>query len=314
MTNARRCTRYAYTPQITVPTDDWGPLTQARQRQILSAFPNPRGRSMKWLKTGVYSLALSLGPLACLVPKGQLVKQQEETATCYDTLRAENAQRKELSAALNTLQQSFADLAAERKSLAAEKGTLQSNLAARESDIRRQMGEISVLARRNTRLETDRQTLQQKTATYDALVSSLQSEMQEKLIEVKRQGERITVNVSDRVLFLSGSAEVLTSGQAALTKIANVLAEVNDRRIDIEGHTDSLPMTGKLAELYPTNWELSAARATNVVKYLEGQGVNPKRMAVVGKSSFRPVASNGSAAGRKRNRRIEIVLTPWDRR
>ncbi len=251
---------------------------------------------------------------ACLVPKGQLVKQQAETATCYETLTAENAHKKELAAALEKLQQSFIDLAAERKSLSDEKGSLQGNLAALEDNIRKQMTEISGLAARNSKLEAEQVKLQQKTQTYDDLVNSLQTEMKQKLIEVKRQGQRITVNVSDRVLFDSGSAVVKLSGEGALGKIAKILSGVKDRRIDIEGHTDSLPMTGKLAELYPSNWELSAARATNVVKFLELKGVNPQRMAAVGKSSFRPVASNKSASGRRRNRRIEIVLTPLDRK
>jgi len=154
--------------------------------------------------------------------------------------------------------------------------------------------------------------LEKKNETYDELVASLQDEMKQKLIEVKRQGQRLTVNVSDQVLFDSGSAEVKVAGQSALDKIAHVLAKVSDRRIDVEGHTDNLKVSTELAKTFPTNWELSAARATNVVRYLEGHGVNPKRMAAVGKSEFRPVASNSTPAGRQLNRRIELVLTPWD--
>jgi len=154
--------------------------------------------------------------------------------------------------------------------------------------------------------------LEKKNETYDELVSSLQDEMKQKLIEVKRQGQRVTVNVSDQVLFDSGSAEVKTAGQTALDKIAHVLAKVSDRRIDVEGHTDNLKVSPELARTFPSNWELSAARATTVVRYLEARGVNPKRMAAVGKSEFRPVAANSTPAGRQLNRRIEIVLTPWD--
>ena len=93
---------------------------------------------------------------------------------------------------------------------------------------------------------------------------------------------------------------------------ATILATVQDRRIDVEGHTDNVPLTGELAKTFPTNWELSAARSTNVVRYLEENGVDPRRLAAVAKSMHRPVAQNNTPRGRQLNRRIEIVLTPWD--
>lgn len=246
------------------------------------------------------------------VPKARVDQQKLETDSCYSALQRENLRKKELSRALAELEKALQDLSAERRRLAEEKGSLKGELSALEKAVADRMEEINRLAAEKSQLEQERAQLARRSETYDALVAGLKDEMEQKLIDVKRRGQRITVNVSDQVLFDSGRAEVKLAGQAALDKIAKVLAGVKDRRIDIEGHTDNLRISGELAKVYPTNWELSAVRATNVVRYLEGKGVEPSRMAAVGKSEFRPVSTNATPVGRQSNRRIEIVLTPWD--
>ncbi len=246
------------------------------------------------------------------VPLSQVNQQKRETDSCYSALARENLRKKELAQALAELEKALQDLTAERKRLAEEKGSLEGSLSSLEKAVADRMKEINRLSAEKSQLEQERAELAKKSQTYDDLVNGLQDEMQKKLIEVKRQGQRITVNVSDQVLFDSGKAEVKPGGQAALDKIAKVLSKVDDRRIDIEGHTDNLQITGELAKTFPSNWELSAIRATNVVRYLENKGVAAKRMAAVGKSQFRPVSSNATPVGRQANRRIEIVLTPWD--
>ena len=270
-------------------------------------------------KLGVVLLGLFLVGTSSCVPKKEFDKQKNETDSCYDALRKENARKKELATALDDLKKKLQDVADERARLAEAKGELEGNLANLEQAVTDQLGKIdslteekSKLAAEKEKLEAERAALAAKTETYDELVGSLKREMEEKLIEVKQQGQRITVNVSDQILFDSGSTAIKEQGQGALEKIAGILAKVDDKRIDVEGHTDNVPITGKLAAKYPSNWELSAARATNVVRFLEDKGVNPARMAAVGKSEFRPVTKNDTPEGRRQNRRIEIVLTPWD--
>jgi len=248
---------------------------------------------------------------AC-VPMARLDQQQLETDNCYSALERENLRKKELATAVAELEKALQELTAERKRLAEEKGSLQGSLSTLEQAVADRMKEINRLSAEKSQLEQERAELAKKNETYDALVNGLQDEMEKKLIDVRRKGQRITVNVSDQVLFDSGKAEVKPGGQAALDKIAKVLSRVADRRIDIEGHTDNLKIAGELARVFPSNWELSAVRATNVVRYLEAKGVDPRRMAAVGKSEFRPVSPNVTPAGRQANRRIEIVLTPWD--
>ncbi|MEO1482810.1 MAG: OmpA family protein [Myxococcota bacterium] len=255
--------------------------------------------------------SLSFACAACFVPKSRLDEQQLETDSCYEALEQENTRKRELSGALDELKTAMAKLASERKRLAAEKGELEGDMESLEKEVQDKIDLVENLAREKAALEAERAALVAKTETYDSLVDSLRDEMKAKLIEVKRKGQRITVNVSDQILFSSGSIEIKDRGQIALKKIAAVLAKVDDKRIDIEGHTDSVPISGELAEQFPSNWELSALRATNVVRYLQDNGVSANRLAAVGMSQYRPRARNTSSKGRRLNRRIEIVLTPW---
>jgi len=90
-----------------------------------------------------------------------------------------------------------------------------------------------------------------------------------------------------------------------------VLATIDDKQIQVSGHTDKTPISGKLTSQFPSNWELSAARATNVVRFLsEKANLPPQRLVATGYAEYHPIASNKTAAGRARNRRIEILLTP----
>lgn len=263
---------------------------------------------------GWLALVATVGASACFVPKDQLLRQKSETDTCYEALTRENERKKELDGAVVELERAVGELAAERKKLASEKGELQGTLGSLEEEVGKRLAEVQRLAAEKDRLEAERAVLTEKTETYDALVTSLQQEMKDKLIEVKRSGQRITVAMSDRVLFDSGSAELNDSGKGALKKIADVLGKIGDRRIDVEGHTDNVPISGALATTFPTNWELSSARSVNVVRFLEDSGVDPAHMAAVAKSKFWPAASNNTPRGRQLNRRIDLVLTPWEGR
>jgi chemotaxis protein MotB len=123
---------------------------------------------------------------------------------------------------------------------------------------------------------------------------------------------KLTVNMVDAILFDSGKAEIKPEGLVVLGKVIEILKSVNDKAIRIEGHTDSNPITGTLAQRYPTNWELSSARAITVARYLQKQAIDPTLLSAAGFGEFKPVADNASAEGRAKNRRIEIVLVPKD--
>lgn len=146
---------------------------------------------------------------------------------------------------------------------------------------------------------------------YDRLVAELQGEISQKEIALHRAKEKLTVSIVDRVLFPSGQATLTPEGRRLIEKVGVVLAKVSDRRILIEGHTDNVPIGGTLRTVFPSNWELSTARATEVVKYLIAQGKLPaNRLSAVGRADTAPVAGNEDEAGRMQNRRIEIILLP----
>ena len=111
--------------------------------------------------------------------------------------------------------------------------------------------------------------------------------------------------LTDQVLFDSGQAELKPQAGPLLTQVSHLLRLAPGHDVMVEGHTDSVPIRGSL---YPTNWELSTARASRVVRYLVSHGAATLRMGASGYAALHPIASNSTAAGRSRNRRVEIVL------
>jgi chemotaxis protein MotB len=146
-------------------------------------------------------------------------------------------------------------------------------------------------------------------STYDELVGDLEAEVSSGQIEIQRLREGIRLNVDDDVLFASGSAELDAAGRNVLERVADRLKHLEDT-VEVRGHTDDRPIRGSLARRYPSNWELAAARAARVVRLLEERGVSGERLAVVSRGPNEPRASNDTAEGRARNRRIEIRLEP----
>jgi chemotaxis protein MotB len=115
----------------------------------------------------------------------------------------------------------------------------------------------------------------------------------------------------ERILFDSGQADLKKAGIQVLHRVGDILKEVADKQIRVEGHTDNVPISPRLRQKFASNWELSTARATNVVRFLQQhKGIAGSRLSVAGYGPYRPVASNQSAGGRAQNRRIQIVLVP----
>ena len=149
-------------------------------------------------------------------------------------------------------------------------------------------------------------------STQDELVAELKGEIAEKTVQVDRIRDQLRVDLVDEVLFDYGEATLKPAGIAVFGKIGGVLARASDRRIEVQGHTDSVPITGGLAKRFATNWELSAARATSVVRFLQEQAkLDPTRLSASGYAEFRPKGPNDTDAGRRQNRRIEVLLLPF---
>lgn len=148
---------------------------------------------------------------------------------------------------------------------------------------------------------------------YEALTSSLKSEISAGEIQITQLKGKLTVNMVDRILFDSGQAELKPAGRKIMDRLGGVLINVSDKDIRIEGHTDNVPIGGELKNRFPTNWELSTARATAVARFLQDTAkIPPIRLLAAGFGEYRPVAPNDRAESRALNRRIEIVLVPRD--
>ena len=168
-----------------------------------------------------------------------------------------------------------------------------------------------------TTLEQERlakeEEIKRLTRTQEELSKSLQDEISKGNITIQQVRDRLTINMVDRVLFDSGQAQVKPAGVKVLKQVSDVLNKISDKQIRIEGHTDNVPISSKLQDRFKTNWELSTARATTVVRYLIDQGgVDRQYLSAVGYADTHPLASNDSEEGRSSNRRIEIVLYPKD--
>ncbi|MGB2997047.1 MAG: OmpA family protein [Phycisphaerae bacterium] len=129
-------------------------------------------------------------------------------------------------------------------------------------------------------------------------------------VEVRTSGDTMTVTLPDKVLFTSGSADLKGPAKAVLDKVARVLnSDYASHMIRVEGHTDNQPIR-RTKKLWQDNWDLSCNRAMAVARYLVSKGIDPKRTYAAGFAYHQPVASNATAAGRSRNRRVEIVVAP----
>lgn len=164
-------------------------------------------------------------------------------------------------------------------------------------------------------LERERQKRREQVSelkgTYDQLVGKLEQEIERGEVTISKLEGKLTVNMVERIIFDSGEAEIKPQGLEVLRQVGEVLRGVEEKAIRIEGHTDDVPISPRLKETFPTNWELSAARAINVVRFLQEKvGIPGEKLFACGFGEFRPIADNDTAEGRARNRRIQIVLVP----
>jgi chemotaxis protein MotB len=191
---------------------------------------------------------------------------------------------------------------------AAELNRLQGHVAGLET-VREELRKTS--AEFQQQVAQKEQALAAVRSTQDQLVGELQREITNKQVEVERIRDKLRVELVDEVLFDSGVAEIKLEGQAVLRRIGTVLARSHDRGIEVQGHTDNVPIRGALTHRFATNWELSAARATNVARFLQDQAAaDPKTLSASAYAEFRPRATNESEEGRRKNRRIELLLVP----
>lgn len=243
-----------------------------------------------------------------------LSKELAELQQTYKKLSLENAA---LKTRFNRLTEDAAVLAADKKQLEgilkAKSDTLSKNI----SELRQQVAELKV---ENEKLNDDVSELQKAkeekvkevSGTYEQLLANMKNEIAKGQVTISELKGKLTVNMEAAILFDSGKADVKPEGFDILNKMVETLKNVRDKAIRIEGHTDVVQITGGLTRTFPTNWELSAARAINVTKFLQQQGIDPLNLSAAAFAEHKPVADNGTKDGRAKNRRIEITLVAKD--
>ena len=277
--------------------------------------------------TGLLVLSLN----GCLVAEGRYLKKVEEADNLtkslgdlkqkHATLIADNAT---LKAEYEKMSAEAAGLAKDKLALTKDKEELEQVLRAKSDTLSQN---ISDLRQKVTNLEIENKKLREEIAdlqkikeekvkevsnTYEQLLQNMKSEIAQGQVTISELKGKLTVNMEAAILFDSGKADVKPEGLQILLKMVATLKSVKDKAIRIEGHTDNVQIAGALTRQFPTNWELSAARAINVAKYLQQQGLDPAILSAAAFAEYKPVADNGDKEGRAKNRRIEITLVARD--
>jgi chemotaxis protein MotB len=158
-----------------------------------------------------------------------------------------------------------------------------------------------------TQLKAERAEAEARLAAFKAVTEKLKKMIDSGKLKVEIRNGRMIVKVPASILFASGSAELSGDGKSAISDIASILKQFPDRRFEVAGHTDNIPVA---SSTFKDNWALSTARAVTVTEQLVSAGMNPARLVAAGYGQFAPMRDNNSDAGRQENRRIEIVLLP----
>jgi chemotaxis protein MotB len=239
----------------------------------------------------------------------------------YDKLTAENNDLKDQFKKLNG---DFAQLSIQKDKITADRDELDKVLKSKSDSLSKTINELrgktAVLEMENASLKegvanlkkTKEEEVKSVSKTYENLMQEMKGEIAQGQVAITELKGKLTVDVLDKILFASGEAEVKPEGLAVLQRVIDILKNVKDKAIRIEGHTDNVKIGGALARKYATNWELSAARAINVTRYLQKQGIDPALLASVAYGEYKPVADNSTSEGRAKNRRIAIILQPKD--
>jgi chemotaxis protein MotB len=213
----------------------------------------------------------------------------------------------QLTRALDKLEQDHSALQDRFKVAASENAELSERLrqmGMSAEDSKKSMKELNKLVEELRAKERQAQARQQ---VFQSMIDKFKKMVDSGKLRVRIVRNRMVVELAENILFDSGKSDLKKDGQTALQEVGAVLATISGREFQVTGHTDNVPI--KSAK-FPSNWELSTARAVTVTRFLAANGVPAERISAAGFAETQPVASNDTPEGRQQNRRIEIVLMP----
>ncbi len=235
----------------------------------------------------------------------------------YEDLMAQNqalisGNQAETKKILAQLQKSQADLIMREDSLS----VLEKEFSERKKELDLLSQQLASLQESLAQKEKAYNELNDEVQRKDSLMNALKNSVADALVgfendglTISKRNGRVYVSMDNKLLFASGSFKLNPKGKSALVKLAAVLQDNPEINILVEGHTDSVPYNGK-GNLVD-NWDLSAKRATSIVRILTGNStIDPNRITAAGRGEFNPIESNTTKEGRAKNRRTEIILMP----
>ncbi|MCM1170174.1 MAG: OmpA family protein, partial [Bacteroides sp.] len=213
------------------------------------------------------------------------------------------------AADLAELQKNYTQIDDKYKSTVSGKDALAQELSLKEQQLNEQARQLNVQAERLSELQGILDKKDQQLNALKEKVTEALTGFQDKGLSIQTKNGKVYVSVDEKLLFPSGSWTVNPQGREALHEIANVMAKDASIHVMVEGHTDDVPLKGK-GDI-KDNWDLSAKRATSIVKIiLENKGINPANIMAAGRGEYVPLVGNDSPENRAKNRRTEIILTP----
>lgn len=251
----------------------------------------------------VFSLLLT----ACGVPQEQHDEALSDLESTQIELSEQEQENEQLQEQIASLEQRIEELEAERAELQDQLEQAQGDLEMYEQETGSLEESLQASREELDELREARQQTEERLEVYRQLAEQLASMVESGQLSVEIRDGRMVINLDDEILFDSGSTRIKSVGQEALAELAGILQEV-DREFLIAGHTDDVSLSS--SNPYDSNWELSTARAVQVVEFLQEEGVSPGRLAAAGYGEHDPIASNETEETRALNRRIEIVLMP----
>jgi chemotaxis protein MotB len=245
-------------------------------------------------------LILSLLSAGACVSKKKYTELETQLAQTEGQLQTKSSEAMSLQEALAAEQANVTQLEAQIAALQAKNTALLSDKSELDASVQQMQAALAELAARKSEADA-------RLAEFRDLLAKFKGLIDAGRLEVKIVAGRMVLVLPTDILFGSGSASLSKEGREAILEVAGVLATIEEREFQVEGHTDDVPIS---TETFPSNWHLASARAINVVKTLQEGGVPVTRLSAASFAENRPVDTNKTKEGKAANRRIEIVVVP----
>jgi len=251
----------------------------------------------------IASVVLLTSAMGC-VTTATYEAERARAASLTQQLSQREARIRELEQGVRKMRELEENLKLSRESFDSERARLLDAMEDQRLASEQLQEQLALEAAERARKEAE---LQNVSGTYKNLIEQLEGEVQAGNIEVERLRGQLKVRALDQILFDSGSADIKPRGRKVLQDLVGQIKQIAAHTVRIEGHTDDRPISNAR---FPSNWELSAARAVTVVRLFQDSGIDASRLSAAAYGPFQAIADNDTVEGRRRNRRIEIILVP----